>query len=165
MLFECCSKRPLKPYSLFFLFTSLLLFFFSDRVISIILSSELLIHSSVSPYLLMIPSSIFFISVTIFFCSKLIFLIYFVILCWSSVFFNSFPWFGDNHALFFSSVWHIITYIFSLSLSLDSLCLYKTNKTITYSFFETCPYLGASLYSLHVPIGCGGRTGFEMTVG
>lgn len=138
-------------------------------MISIILSSELLIHSSVSPYLLMIPSSIFFISVTIFFCSKLIFLIYFVILCRSSVFFNSFPWFGDNHALFFSSLWHIIIYIFSLSpslsLSLDSLCLYQTSKTITYSFFETCPYLEASLYSLHVPIGCGGRTGFEMTVG
>ena len=68
------SQRPFKLSSLLFiLFFSL---FYSAAEISTILSSTSLIHSSASFILLLIPSSVFFISVIIFFNSVWLFFIF-----------------------------------------------------------------------------------------
>ena len=67
------SQRSLKLISFIYLFFA---FCFSVWVISTILSSMSFMHYSVSPNLLLIPSSVFFITVIVFFSSDWLFFIF-----------------------------------------------------------------------------------------
>ena len=67
--------RSFKLYSIFLILFS---FCFSDWVISTPLSSRSLIHSSASSNFLLIPSSVFLISVSIFFCFDCFFFVFYL---------------------------------------------------------------------------------------
>lgn len=77
LLYLTLSQKSLKVFSFFFN-----PFRYSDRAISTILSSRLLVSSSVSPNLPLIPSHLFFISVIV--LLSFVFYLSFLLLCWIS---------------------------------------------------------------------------------
>ena len=143
-----CTRVPF-----FFLFP----FCCSDWKVSTILPSSLLMHSSVSPNLLLISSSVHFISVIVFFSSDLLFL-YFLILHWSShhvpLFFSqvqrAFLWqlFWTLYQVNYLSLFHLYIFLGFIPLSshfvLLSLLVYmKLGETVTYPSLEGVSLCGS----------------------
>ena len=128
------SQRSLRLSSVLFILFTL---FCSSEIISTILSSSSLIHSSASDILLLIPSRVFLISVIVLFVSE-------------CLFFNSYRSLSIGSCIFsilFSKFWIIFTIIilnsFSGSLPVSSLFIWA-------SVFLICSFICVVFFCLFI---------------